>query len=246
MRLVSLCPSITESLIALGLRDELVGVTRYCIRPAEAVRGMTRVGGTKNPDLASIRALAPDLVFLNSEENRREDAEAIAAEFPIDVSMPRRASEIPGLLRHFGRKTGRVGEGESWAARIEAVLDRLPRDPEPFRYVYLIWKEPFMTIGDETYIADLLRLAGGINALGGRGRDYPAVTEAEILDAAPEILFLPDEPYRFKAGDRSFWSQRLPATGVRLVSGEDFSWHGVRTLNGLEAVEELVRTGSPK
>lgn len=242
MRIVSLCPSTTESLIAFGLRDQLVGVTRYCVHPEEAVRGLTRVGGTKNPDLAAIRALAPDLVFLNAEENRREDAEAIASEFPIEVSHPRRAAEIPALLRAFGRKTGRTADGESWAERIEAALERLPNDPAPFRFAYLIWKDPFMTIGDGTYIADLLRLAGGVNVFGGLlDRDYPEVTEAEIVAAAPEVLLLPDEPFRFREPDRLFWSERLPEADVRLVSGEDFSWHGVRTLRGLEAVEGLVR-----
>ena len=239
MRIVSLCPSITESLIAFGLRDELVGVTRYCIHPRDEVMGLTRVGGTKNPDLALIRTLAPDLVFVNAEENRREDAEALAAEYPIDVSFPKRASEVPEILRHFGRRTGRSSEGESWAVRIEEALSLFPSFPAPVRVAYLIWKDPFMTIGDETYIADLLRLGGGVNALGGKRQDYPAVSEGEIADSKPAILLLPDEPYRFREADRRFWSSKLPDTDVRLVSGDDFSWHGVRTLRGLHAVREL-------
>ena len=240
MRIVSLCPSITESLIAFGLRDELVGVTRYCIHPRDEVKGLTRVGGTKDPDLALIRSLAPDLVFLNAEENRREDAEALGAEFPIDVSTPRHASEVPEVLRHFGRRTGRVSEARSWAERIEEALSRLPSAPAPVRVAYLIWKDPFMTIGDGTYIADLLRLGGGVNALGGKTRDYPAVTETEIVESRPAILLLPDEPYRFREADRRFWQERLPGTDVRLVSGDDFSWHGVRTLRGLDAVRGVL------
>ncbi|HEV8267164.1 MAG TPA: helical backbone metal receptor, partial [Thermoanaerobaculia bacterium] len=107
MRIVSLCPSITESLVALGLRDELFGITRYCIHPKADLRGIARVGGTKNPDLAAIRALAPDLVFMNAEENRAEDVEALRAEYDVDVSHPRRVSEVPALLRHFGERTNR-------------------------------------------------------------------------------------------------------------------------------------------
>ncbi|MEO6323701.1 MAG: helical backbone metal receptor [Thermoanaerobaculia bacterium] len=239
MRIVSLCPSITESLIAFGLRDELVGVTRYCIHPAEAVKGLVRVGGTKNPDLALIRTLAPDVVFLNAEENRREDAEAIAAEFPIDVSLPRRAAEVPDMLRQLGRRTGRTSEAEHWAALIDAALAQLSPVPEPVRVAYLIWKDPFMTIGDETYIADLLKLGGGVNVLGGRGKDYPTVSEDEIIESQPALLLLPDEPFHFREPDRLFWVERLPQASVRLVSGDDFSWHGVRTLRGLQAVQAL-------
>jgi len=116
MRIVSLCPSITESLVALSLEDELVGITRYCVHPREVVRRIPKVGGTKNPDLAAIRALRPDLVFLNAEENRAEDVAALAAEHESDISHPRAAREVPALLRRFGAATARVEEAEEWAA----------------------------------------------------------------------------------------------------------------------------------
>ena len=108
MRIVSLCPSITESLVAIGLRDALRGVTRYCIHPKVTLAGIPRVGGTKNPDLEAIRALMPDLVFCNSEENRAEDIDLLKREFPVDVTHPRTVGEIPALVRHFGAMTGRV------------------------------------------------------------------------------------------------------------------------------------------
>jgi len=242
---VSLCPSITESLVAIGLRDELVGVTRYCIHPAAELRGVPRVGGTKNPDLARIGALSPDLVFVNAEENRREDVEALRERFDVDVSHPCSAEEVPALLRHFGRRTARESQAEGWAARIEARLAELsPAERRPFRFAYLIWKAPWMAAAGGTYISNLLAVVGGHNVLDG-GDPYPTVAEEALAAADPDLLLLPDEPYRFREPDCAFWQERLPRAAVRLVSGDDLCWHGVRTLRGLDAVEGLARDLAP-
>jgi iron complex transport system substrate-binding protein len=245
MRLVSLCPSITESLVAFGLKDELAGVTRYCIHPREAVSSLRKMGGTKNPDLRAVREAQPDLVFMNGEENRREDIEALSKDFPVDVSHPRRVADVPPLLRHFGRLTAREHEAETWARRIEEEKERLETGPrEPFRFVYLIWKSPWMTVSGRTYIADLLRTAGGSNVFEGGERypaDYPEVSEADVVAAHADVLLLPDEPYRFGEADAAWWRERLPGARVLRVSGDDFCWHGVRTLRGLAAASPLGR-----
>jgi ABC-type Fe3+-hydroxamate transport system substrate-binding protein len=253
VRLVSLCPSITESLAVLGLAGELVGVTRYCVHPKEALTRVPRVGGTKNPDLAAIRAAKPDLVFCNAEENRREDIEALARELAVDVSHPRTVAEIPALLRHFGALTGRARVSEEISLKVEEAVRLVdegrgesaggarPR----FRHVYLIWKDPLMTVGPRTYVADLLRRAGGFLSLevsSGGGSDYPVTSEDAILSSRPDVLILPDEPYPFSEEDAKRWRGRLPAaTRVFCVPGDDFSWHGVRTLRGLAAAGQLAR-----
>lgn len=239
MRIVSLCPSTTESLVALGAGGALAGVTRYCVHPREALRGVPRVGGTKDPDVDRILGLAPDLVFANAEENRREDVERLAARVPVDVSHPRRVAEVPALLRHFGERTGTSAAAEAWAGRIERALARLPRDPAPFRYVYLIWKDPYMTVGDRTYVADLLRQAGGLNAFGPSPSDYPRLSLDELAASGAGLVLLPDEPYRFREADREAIRRVLPGAEVQLVPGDDFCWHGVRTLRGLEALREI-------
>ena len=246
MRLVSLCPSITESLAALGAAGDLVGVTRYCIHPKEALRGVPRVGGTKNPDLAAIRAARPDLVFCNAEENRSEDIEALRRDFTVDVSLPRRVADIPELLRHFGALTGRGDNAEMWASRIEEEMRGLEGRSRPsFRFVYLIWRDPFMTVSGDTYVSDLFRRVGGRNAFEKKGagtHDYPTVAEEEVVNEGPDLLVLPDEPYRFGEKDAAFWRDRLPATSrVVLVRGDDFCWHGTRTLRGLVAAGQLTR-----
>jgi iron complex transport system substrate-binding protein len=242
VRIVSLCPSITESLVAMGLADALVGVTRYCIHPKEALAGIPRVGGTKDPDLEAIRAAKPDLVFCNGEENRAEDIDLLKREFPVDVTHPRTVAEIPALLRHFGRLTGREEESEKISLRVEEALDRVEVGMG-FRYVYLIWKDPWMTVGPRTYIADLLRRVGGSLLFKEEmfsESDYPTFSESDVLAASPDIVILPDEPYRFREEHARFFQQRLPASRVVLVSGDDFCWHGVRTLRGLEAAAALA------
>jgi ABC-type Fe3+-hydroxamate transport system substrate-binding protein len=244
VRVVSLCPSITETLVELRLADALVGVTRYCIHPRDALAGVTRVGGTKNPDLAAIRALKPDLVFCNSEENRGKDIDLLKREgFRVDVSHPRTVGEIPALLRHFGALTGKGEESEEISLKVEQALERVERRAG-FTFAYLIWKDPWMTVGPGTYIADLLRRVGGSSSFKGRtfsGSDYPTFSESDLLAASPDVVILPDEPYMFRERDARFWRERLPAsTRVVLVPGDDFSWHGVRTLRGLEAAAALA------
>jgi len=234
----------------MGLADALVGVTRYCIHPKKALAGIPRVGGTKNPDLKAIRALKPDSVFCNGEENRKEDIDLLKREFPVDVTHPRTVGEIPALLRHFGKLTGREEESEKISLKVEIALERVETGMRPgaavlprFRYVYLIWKDPWMTVGPRTYIADLLRRVGGSLSFKEKifsESDYPTFSESEIIASSPDVLILPDEPYRFRERDAVFWRERLPASRVVLVSGDDFCWHGVRTLRGLEAAAALA------
>jgi ABC-type Fe3+-hydroxamate transport system substrate-binding protein len=256
VRVVSLCPSITETLVELGLADALVGVTRYCVHPKEALAGIPRVGGTKNPDLAAIRALKPGLVFCNSEENRGEDIDLLKREFRVDVTHPRTVAEIPALLRHFGALTGREEESEEISLKVEEALERIERSTRlgagaRFRYVYLIWKDPWMTIGPRTYIADLLRRVGGSPSFKEKlfsesESDYPTFSESEIIASSPDVLILPDEPYLFRERDAAFWRERVPeGTRVVLVSGDDFCWHGIRTLRGLEAAAALAGDSRP-
>jgi iron complex transport system substrate-binding protein len=247
MRIVSLCPSITETLVALGLRETLVGVTRYCIHPRESLIGIPRVGGTKNPDLDAIRALRPDLVLANAEENRPADIEALSGDLRIDVSHPRNVPDAAELTRRLGRLTGRAEEGETWARRIEERLAAVRSVPRPaFRFAYLVWKDPWMLAGRGTYIDGLLSAFSGVNVAPGAGAAapagtaYPEVTEDALVALAPDWLFLPDEPYRFGEAHRAYWQALLPGVAVHLVSGDDLCWHGVRTLRGLDLLERLL------
>lgn len=233
--------------MAFGLAGDLVGVTRYCVHPRETTARLRKVGGTKNPDLAAIRALAPDLVFMNAEENRLADIEALARDLAVDISHPRRVADVPPLLRHFGRLTGREKKAEEISSKVEEGITRIERGrlaSPAFRCTYLVWKGPWRIAGPRTYIADLLRIAGGVLSFEEKessGSDYPVIEEDTILASDPDVILLPDEPYRFTQRDAAFWRERLPATcRIVVVPGDDWCWHGVRTLRGLEAAAALA------
>lgn len=245
-RVVSLCPSITETLVAIGGRKRLVGATRYCTRPKGMLWGLPRIGGTKNPDIPRILALEPDLVFANEEENRLEDVRDLErAGISVDVTFPRRVAEVPGAIRRWGARLsdGSEEEAEALARRVEREHAALEDDPpgKPFRYAYWIWREPWMTISDDTYVADLLRLAGGINVFGAENDRYPTASPADAATRDARVHFFPSEPYPFRPEKHGETMQRIFGDGVlRLfVDGDDTCWHGVRTLDGLRAMRAL-------
>jgi len=236
LRVVSLCPSISETLVALGVVP--VGVTRYCLRPRDVLRNVPKIGGTKNPDLERIRALGPDLVLANAEENRREDVEALERDFHVGVSFPRAVTDVPGSIREVGRAVGREGPAEALAREIEAAIPAVP--PPAFRYAYFIWKGPWMVAAGDTYVSDLFRYAGGVNAFADSRDRYPSVTPPAVAAASPDVLFFPSEPFPFSEGHRpeieAAFSRSVP---IAMIDGDDCCWHGARTRQGLALMAEL-------
>jgi ABC-type hemin transport system substrate-binding protein len=247
-RIVSLVPSLTEALFALGLGDRVVGVTDWCVYPAAALSGLPRVGGTKNPDLDAVRALAPDLVIANHEENTRRDVERLrAAGFAVWVTYPRTVHDAVALLRELASRGGRVAELASVVEPIEAAVERARHEAPPRRARFFcpIWKEPWMAVGADTYAHDLLTLCGGQNVFADRDeRRYPLVREEEIVAAAPEVVLLPDEPYAF--GSRDVAELRaLPVPAARdgrihLIDGTLVSWYGPRIGRAIERLRPLL------
>lgn len=247
MRIVSLCPSLTELVFDLGLGDSLVGITKFCVHPADGVRGVEKVGGTKTPKIARIVELAPDLVLLNEEENRLEDAEALrAAGVECHVSFPKTAVETADMVRSIGAAVGRL-EGADRIGR--AIEDAARRAREAaasrpaVRYAYLIWHEPLMAASDDTFIADLLRLAGGVNVFGDRPKRYPIVEAEELAAAALDAVLLSTEPFPFqpKHVDQISRTTGLAPEIFHIVDGELLSWHGSRTPAGIDYAVEVMK-----
>jgi ABC-type Fe3+-hydroxamate transport system substrate-binding protein len=229
VRIVSLCPSITETVIDLGLASDLVGITRYCIHPASVVKDIPKVGGTKNPDIAAIIEASPDLVLANREENRREDYEALSAHVRVDASMPTRIGEVPGELRRLGALLGCATVAEARAAELEACLAELDRCRASFSFAYLVWRKPWMTVSGDTYVSDLFTRAGGRNVFAGAEARYPEITLDDLAARDPDVVFLPDEPFPFTPEHAAEISG---AKRIELVSGDDCCWHGVRSIRG--------------
>ncbi len=241
-RIICLCPSLTELLFRLGASDRLIGITRYCMHPAAGVAKIEKLGGTKNPDLARIRELEPDLVLLNREENRREDAEElVGAGLRCHSSDPRSVAEAVATLRELGTILDREGPAEELASGIEEAESRAARsmrDRGSVTFAYLIWRKPWMTANSDTYIHDLLMRGGGINVFGSLADRYPTFSEVDLAEADPRLVLLSSEPYSFteRHADELARSTGLPRDRFRLVDGELLSWHGSRTLEGIEYV----------
>jgi ABC-type Fe3+-hydroxamate transport system substrate-binding protein len=248
-RIVSLVPSTTELLCALGLEDALVGVTVYCVEPRDVVREKTRIGGEKNPDLEKIQALDPDLVVANVEENRREDIDRLRAwSIPVWVAYPRTVAEGIGFIGELGALTGAEVRARALLQELEPLHERVraawARRP-PAAVFYPIWRGPYMTINASTYIHDMLRVCGGRNIFADRPERYPTVTLDEVAALQPEVILLPDEPFRFRRAHLADFDAYPDVPAVRdgrihLVDGKPFSWHGPRIAEALRTVPGLI------
>jgi ABC-type Fe3+-hydroxamate transport system substrate-binding protein len=246
MRVVSLCPSLTELVFDLGLGASLVGVTDYCVHPAAGVRALEKVGGTKSPDVARIAALRPDLVLLNEEENRRADAEALAASgVTCHVSFPRDAPGTAAMVRDIGAALGASAVAERIARDIETRTARVraeARSKPEVAWAYLIWRKPWMSVNADTFAHALLAQAGGRNVFAGRTERYPIVTVEELAGADPDLVLLCSEPFPFEERHARELSQAsgLPLERFVLADGEYLSWHGSRTPAGIDYAAALL------
>ncbi len=247
-RIVSLVPSLTEALFELGLGERVVGITDWCVHPANRLAGVPRVGGTKNPELDRVAELAPDLVIANREENRRRDVEALEARgLRVWVTYPRTVREGAVLLRELA---GLGASAEAVAAVVDPVWESLLRVEaasvaSPVPVFCPIWKKPWMAVGPDTYADDLLRLCGGRNVFSHRDeRRYPIVKTAEIVAAAPEVILLPDEPYAFGPRDTAeLRGLSIPAARsgrIHLIDGTLVSWYGPRIRRAIETLQPLL------
>ena len=253
-RIVSLVPSFTELTAALRLSKRLVGVTRFCTDPPEVTAPIRKVGGTKNPDIERIIGLEPDIVLANREENREEDVLALRdAGLAVYVGDVRTAAQVREEIARLGGLLSAVTLSQTRpldeALEEHEHLNRLrPR----VRVACLIWRNPYMAAGGDTYIGDLLRLAGGTNVFEThRSADrYPRTTLAELAELAPDVILLPDEPYRFGKHHRDelLAQHRIPAAKagrVHLCDGQSLTWWGVRTAGALREVADLLEGARP-
>ena len=234
-RIVSLVPSVTELLVQWGLGARLVGRTRYCIEPRWIRNSVPTVGGTKDPDLDRIRDLAPDLVILERDENPKAVAEALTA-----LGLPWLALDIRSVkdclagLRELGSRLGVSEAAEARAVALEATLKGRRR--KGARTLVLIWKDPWMSAGPDTYVGDLLK-QGGLTPIG--PDRYPSFTDEDLEALAPQIILLPTEPYRFNRRHQAELQKRLPETVIHLVDGQALTWYLSRTEAGLDLVRAL-------
>lgn len=260
-RIVSLVPSLSEALVVLGLGDRLVGVTEYCVHPVHAFDGLPRLGGTKDADVEAIAALAPDLVIANQEENTARVVRALAKRnIDVWVTYPRSVAEGVVLLEDLALLGASPDARRAFVAPVREAFEaaqskqRTATRPRP-RVFCPIWRDPWMTIGRDTYIHDLLELCGGENVFAGGGaageeasdRRYPLLDLDQLIAHRPEVILLPDEPYAFGAEDvAALEGLDTPASRsgqIHLIDGTLVSWYGPRIAESIRILAGLFANG---
>lgn len=275
-RIVSLVPSDTYTLLRLGAGERLVGRTRYCVEPAEQVSSIPDVGGTKDPDLDAVLALSPDIIVMNQEENTRRDVERLEARgAKVFVTFPKRLASGAALVARLARLFGDVDPAAKELVRF--AYDALARAEARLhgprvRAFVPIWNRPLMTINGDTFISDVLLHAGADNVFADRdrryplaadvgrarpaspeevaGRDvrYPRVTIEEVVERAPDIVLLPDEPHAFTDEEAAaFRALDMPAAKngrVVFATGKHLMWPGLMSLEGIDHVAAMMRGAS--
>jgi ABC-type Fe3+-hydroxamate transport system substrate-binding protein len=237
-RIISLVPSQTELLFDLGLEAEVIGITKFCIHPAKWFRGKTRIGGTKTVNLHKVATLNPDLIIANKEENVREQVEELAKNFPLWISDINNLEQAYVMINSIGHITSKQEAADFIIKRIKDGFSQLQAAHSQPRTAYLIWKDPYMSVGGDTFIHHLMEAAGFNNVFGHLER-YPQFTIEVLQQAGCELLLLSSEPYPFKEKHITELQQYLPQTNIRLVDGEMFSWYGSRLMRAPAYFQQL-------
>jgi ABC-type Fe3+-hydroxamate transport system substrate-binding protein len=245
-RVVSLVPSLTETLFDLGAGERVVGRTDYCIHPADQVAEVTSVGGIKNPNITAILDLRPDLVLMGQDENQRADADAlISADVRVFTAAPHSILDTFGLLWDLAALMGITAEAGPRIQSIERTYDWVrgaTESLEPMRVFCPIWRDPWMTLNRDTYTHDLLYICGGENVFADYERRYPSISLEEVAERVPDLILLPSEPFAFSIADAAALKAHtaLADKAIRLVDGSLLFWPGTRLAHALAQLPQML------
>lgn len=237
--IVSLVPSLTELLFDLGLGDQVVGRTRFCIHPENEVESVSIIGGTKNPRIDKIQSIKPDLVIANHEENRKEDVEELQKNFEVMVTEISTIEEALFGIHQIGKRCNALDEANELIKNIQSELNKRPDEPT-LSAAYLIWRNPWMTIGGDTYVHSVLSEWNLVNVFGDNRR-YPKISLEQMNDLQPDVILLSSEPFPFKEKHIKEVNEACPNSSVILVDGEWFSWYGSRMLTSFKKLHSFRR-----
>lgn len=229
-RIISIVPSQTELLADLGLKEEVIGITKFCIHPEKWFRDKTRVGGTKNLNLAFIDSLRPDLILANKEENDKKQVEELASRYPIWISDIANYNDALAMILQVGKITNKEKAACEIIDQTKRNFSLLPSLDFKIRVAYLIWKNPYMTVGGDTFIHSMLEKNGFENIFKDLNR-YPEITIEMLEERNTDLIMLSSEPYPFRQKNVEEMQHLLPKSKIILVDGEMFSWYGSRMLH---------------
>ncbi len=235
-RIISLVPSQTELLFYFGLNEEVVGITKFCIHPSRWYREKVRIGGTKQVDFDKISALKPDLIIGNKEENTKEDIEKLEQNYPVWMSDINSYDDALWMIKNLGSILNRTEQAAELVSTIVTNFSSLPQQFRNKKVVYLIWNDPLIAVGKNTYIDSILDKLGLENAV--KTSRYPLIEKEKSLET--DIVFLSSEPYPFKQEHIKQLSLQFPTAKIRLVDGEMFSWYGSRMKDAPTYFQEII------
>ena len=229
-KIISLVPSITELLFDLGLCSETIAITKFCIHPTDWCSTKEKIGGTKNLQIKKIIGLQPDLIIANKEENNQAQIEALVELFPVYITDVANYEDAIKMILRVGEITSKYAEAERLVENIEKNFKLIMKPAQDIKTAYFIWKDPFMTIGGETFISDMMRRIGLQNIFQNQER-YPTITLEDVADASPQLILLSSEPYPFKENHILQIQSVVQTAKILLADGEMFSWYGSRMKN---------------
>ncbi|TVQ42811.1 MAG: cobalamin-binding protein [Saprospirales bacterium] len=241
-KIICLVPSISELLWDLGLEEELIGITKFCIHPKEMFKTKTRVGGTKNIHFDRIEKLKPDLIIGNKEENTKEMIEELEKTYPVWMTDVNTFEESISMIEQIGKICNRNENAQEISSRLKSLKNSFEQtlsvSKPSSKVLYLIWKKPWMAVGKNTFIDEMLKLAGFENALENVDR-YPELTEEDFKNLDVDYVFLSSEPYPFKEKHLEEVEALTYSSKAILVDGELFSWYGSRLLKSFPYFNNL-------
>lgn len=239
MKIISTVPSLTELLFDLGLDNEVAGITKFCVHPNTWLQNKTKVGGTKNLKLDKIRELNPDFILANKEENTKEQIEILQQQYNVIVTDIKNPVDCMNTIMHLGEVFSKHKKAQIIAGQYQLALEKIRDIVQSDSCIYLIWKNPYMTVGGDTYIHSMLDLMGFKNLFGDKSR-YPQVDAELIKNINPEYILLSSEPFPFTEKHIKEFQNILPNTKTILVDGEFFSWYGSRIIKMNQYIAELA------
>ncbi|NNE26144.1 MAG: ABC transporter substrate-binding protein [Saprospiraceae bacterium] len=243
LRIISTVPSITELLYDLEMEEQVVGITKFCVHPEEWYRSKTRIGGTKNLNLEKIMALQPDLIIANKEENTKDQIETLMDYTQVIVTDIKTIEDNIKLISTLGALLNKEALAQKLSNQLSAVISGL-KPVQTASAVYLIWKDPYMTVGGDSFINHMLDCVGFKNVFGHLTR-YPEVTINDIKQKKPQFILLSSEPFPFKEKHIAELQNELPDAKILLVDGEAFSWYGSRIIKKakyLKSINSKIQT----
>lgn len=236
MKIISLVPSITETLFDFGLTDhEVIGRTKFCVHPKELVKNVEIIGGTKNLNISKIKSLSPDLIIANKEENDKAQVEELMKDFTVWVTDIETLEDNQNFLTKLGILLNKEKIAQNFNQKINSIFN-LKKTTDPIKVAYLIWKNPYMTVGSDTFIHEIIEKLGFGNLFKNEKR-YPEISLDQMQEA--DFIFLSTEPFPFQQKHAEELQNELPGKKIIVVDGEAFSWYGTHLAKCSEYLQTL-------